>query len=277
MIANFPYDYGLSAQSSGSGIFSCGETKASYYKIQNAEIPFLYADIDSEVVCPGPTMTEVAQSNSEQGSPGWQFAPLLDAKVCSGNLCCLARDFEGSTDGYALAALDGQDSGCNDYSYGANCNKASLNWLGQACGVYAGSADSTALHYKQPTGNLKRVRLEMMVSPATAVYPHVFADGRHTGGSEQELLAPGEGLKFFQTGTSAVLLVNSSHPLTVASMYGRPYHSDRARLLYTCPSTTSTSTPTIDATTPIDASRLAIIPSCLAMLVSLSFFFVECL
>merc|ERR1712079_446426 len=160
------------------------------------------------------------------------FAPLQSGLVCSGTLCCFASDFVGSTSKYSIGALGGTDSGCGNYAVGFDCGKASLHWPAEVCGVFAcETPDATCLNYRLPTGSLTGVRLEMVASEGTAVYPHVVAHGTS---NEQILLQPGADLDFLHNGTRVLLSVNSTHPRTNAEVYGRRYQDDH--LPYSCPS-----------------------------------------
>jgi len=241
-------NYGPGA--SGSGIVSCGNAKASYYKSASS-VEIIYAEMDSDPQRSQPQLLVPSLSTSDTGPQGWQFASLASGKVCSGKICCVASDVVGGASGYSIAALSGPDSGCGDYSFGHNCGLKSFHWPGETCGVFAcPTPGAECLHYQTPTGSLTGVRLEMIVSPDTAVYPHVLAyDSTST---EQLLLEPGAGLDFLQNGTRVVLSVSSSHPLTSAEMYGRPYRQDS--LSYNCalpmePGVTSTATSTATSTT----------------------------
>jgi predicted amidohydrolase len=240
---------------SGSGIFSCGKVKASYYKSPST-VEIIYAELDSDPATKPASALVPSLSTSDTGPQGWQFASLASGQVCSGQICCVASDIVGSPSGYSIAALSGLDSGCGDYTLGHDCGKASLHWPGEACGVFSCTAPNTAcLNYQTPTGSLTGVRLEMVVSPGTAVYPHVLVHNSADASTEQLLLEPGaDGLDFLQTDTSAVLSVSSQHPITSAEVYGRSYGQDT--LSYSCPLPTTTPA----GSTPLPTSAGPTIP-----------------
>jgi len=239
--ANLPWNNPGGDISSGSGIMSCGRVKASYYKNPPFDTsgyigPIIYGELDSEVPEQAPsTLAPSPLSSSHVGQPGWQFAALASGKVCSDTLCCFASSLVGDRTGYAIGALSGRDSGCGNYAHGHDCGATSLHWPAQVCGVFACAEPTAAcLDYQTPTGGLTGVRLEMVVSPTTAVYPHVVAFGGSGTTDEQLLLEPGVGFDFLHNGTRVILSVDSSpHPITSAEVYGRRYQQDT--LLYSCP------------------------------------------
>eukprot|EP00592_Proboscia_alata_P022619 CAMPEP_0194425568 /NCGR_PEP_ID=MMETSP0176-20130528/24830_1 /TAXON_ID=216777 /ORGANISM="Proboscia alata, Strain PI-D3" /LENGTH=593 /DNA_ID=CAMNT_0039235935 /DNA_START=82 /DNA_END=1863 /DNA_ORIENTATION=- len=246
MFANYPWNYGQNSISTGSGIFSCGEVKASYYKTPTWNPQkmgtIIYADLDSDVSLQAPSTLEPSSllTWDATGNPGWQFAPLAEGYVCSDTICCYASNFVGKTYGYSIGALGGIDSGCGNYEYGYDCGIASYHWPAEVCGIFSCMDQTgTCLDYQTPTGNLTGVRLETRVSTNSTVLPHVLAYGTSGTTSEQILIEPGTGLNFFQNGKVVVLTIDSfPHPISSAEIYGRLYEKDN--LLYTCPVSSET-------------------------------------
>lgn len=246
MFANFPWNYGPDSISTGSGIISCGEVKASYYKTPtrdtNKQGIIIYSELDADISMQEPSTLETSSlpTRDTTRKAGWQFAPLTAGYVCSGTICCVANNFVGSTYGYSIGALGGIDSGCGNYKYGHDCGIASYHWPAEVCGLFSCTEQTDAcLNYQTPTGNLTGVRLETRVSPGTTVLPHALAYGTSSTASEQILIQPGSGLHFFENDTGVVLTIDSfPHPITSAEIYGRQYEEDK--LPYTCPLSSET-------------------------------------
>lgn len=245
LFSNYPWQTGPGVGSSGSGIISCGRALASHYTVGSGPGPLLVAELDA---APPPAAATPAntplQATSRSGSAGWKLAPLQAGRVCSDRVCCTASNVEGSTDGYALGALDGFDGGCG---FNQVCNYPSLNWPAEVCALLAcPSPTGSCLQYQIVDsslgghGPLRRVRLDVTLSTPVAVYPHVLASQCSPSPcpNEQVLLAPGPGFSFSQDGATATLQVNlsSGDALTSAILYGRRYGSAYESLGYTCPS-----------------------------------------
>jgi predicted amidohydrolase len=170
VFANLPWNYGPASVSTGSGMMSCGQVKASYYLTPPSDFSgyvgeIIYGDLDSDPMPVAstlvPSLHRSLPTGSDVGPLGWQFAPLASGKVCSDTICCFASDFVGDTSGYSIAALGGVDSGCGSgsYAHGYDCGVASLHWPAEVCGVFLCTAPNAAcLDYRVPTGNINTCR-----------------------------------------------------------------------------------------------------------------------
>lgn len=176
-------------------------------------------------------------ANTSATTDSWAYLALEEGgEVCSGDVCCTASNIEGSTDGYAIACLDGQDT------------SEGLVWGARVCAVLpctvqeSSQKTSSCLSYqKRPSSALTAVTLSMTRADADHIFPEVIASDTAKANS-QTLLAPVGDVSAVNDGTflfddneedgTASLRVEYSVGITSATMYGRKYDEDE--LSYSC-------------------------------------------
>jgi predicted amidohydrolase len=263
---NFVATNHRSTRMSGSGAFSCGRVVASTFDPGTGDGPLHFARLPARPV-QRTASKDVAQTASEidaaaaaaaaaagssdtvNGTEPWTFARVdVDGgwqTLCSdsGQVCCTLTQLVGAGvdvgRGYALAALDGVDTG------------GGISWSGAACAVLACPEPGPGcLEYQQPPSvqdqQLSGVVLAMTTHPPVGnvtIFPMALARA-DTGG--QRLLEPfgvsGEleftvldgapGFGFWRL-QAAALPPSSASPLVSAMLYGRPFGRDE--LVYDCP------------------------------------------
>eukprot|EP01062_Namystynia_karyoxenos_P063746 TRINITY_DN56544_c0_g1_i1.p1 TRINITY_DN56544_c0_g1~~TRINITY_DN56544_c0_g1_i1.p1 ORF type:complete len:464 (+),score=58.31 TRINITY_DN56544_c0_g1_i1:91-1482(+) len=206
---------------SGSGAWTSGRTLASVYslgggdKLRVVDFPAASAVSGAVPLRPPPEL------RSGKSYP-WAFAALAEgARVCSGAVCCEARNVSGDAAGFSLAVLDGIDSG------------GDTEWAAQVCALLPCRQPSArCLDYQLPAGTLSTAHLLASGLAADAViFPEVLGKAPSGG---QTLLAPGGAGDdaFVQDAAGAGLGMRASAGLLSAAIYARRFSLDV--LPYSC-------------------------------------------
>lgn len=235
---------------SGSGIWSSGQVLSYQFdpNSANGAGSVMVADVSGGE---GASLSSASQISRVTGqvqrnttgaivphaASSWSYTSLTEnGEVCSGQVCCTASNIEGSTAGYAIAALDGTDT------------SEGLTWGARVCAILpctlsvGESSQRSCLNYqKRPSSALTAVTLEMTRAQADYIFPEIIASDSATANS-QTLLTPVEGDsvedgEFFfyddeEAGKASVQLEYSGG-VTSVTMYGRKYDEDD--LSYACP------------------------------------------
>lgn len=227
---------------SGSGVWRAGRTLAATFDLDGSQADRMtVADVGKAAASSAQLTTrsaavaraDGADGGVTRGSGGWAFAALGEStsRVCSGAVCCTAFATRGSPAGYAVAALDGVDSG------------GESSWAAQVCAVFPCTSPSReCLEYQRPRTGASLTGLSLHMSGA-ATDTEFFPESIGTGaGLEQRMLQPTEDAPA-GAGTFAYDVASSNLTVTMpptadkgiiasAALYGRRFSHDQ--LPYAC-------------------------------------------
>eukprot|EP01065_Artemidia_motanka_P006733 TRINITY_DN13288_c0_g1_i1.p1 TRINITY_DN13288_c0_g1~~TRINITY_DN13288_c0_g1_i1.p1 ORF type:complete len:466 (+),score=105.01 TRINITY_DN13288_c0_g1_i1:47-1399(+) len=198
---------------SGSGVWSAGRVLDYFFSPGSTAGPVRVVEVPTAAPAPTPR-SEPVLAQPDTGAR-WAFAPLSSGHVCSGGVCCTATAMTGSTDGYVIAALDGDDV------------QGGTQWAAQVCAILpCHTASDQCLQFNPPTGSLRRVVLSA-TGISSVVFPEILGWRRGL----QTALQPGTGNDSFEfSGSNASIA--TADVLLSAVLYGRKFASDS--LPYDC-------------------------------------------